>query len=70
MPDSPDRRARLAACITAAALILGGGFAVVVGATGMFGTRGPSSPISTPARVNSTVDRANISGLIYLTAGH
>ncbi|HEX3492158.1 MAG TPA: hypothetical protein VHU92_22620 [Streptosporangiaceae bacterium] len=53
MPDSTDRRGRLAACITAAALILAGGFAVVVGATGMFGTRGPSSAIPAPPRANA-----------------
>lgn len=53
MPDSTERRSRLATAITAAVLILGGGFAVVVGATGMFGSQGPSSAIPAPPRANA-----------------
>jgi len=53
MPDSTDSRARLAACVTAAVLVLGGGFAIVVGATGMLGARGPSAAIPAPPRDNA-----------------
>lgn len=46
-------RTRLVACAAAAVLVLGGGFGIVAGATGMFGTGGPSAAIPAPPRDNA-----------------
>jgi hypothetical protein len=47
------RRARLASYLTAAVLILGGGFAITAGATGWLGSAGPSAAIPVPPRANA-----------------
>jgi putative serine protease PepD len=47
------RRGRLAACAAAAVLILGGGFSIVAGTTGILGVSGPSAAIPAPPRDNA-----------------
>jgi S1-C subfamily serine protease len=62
------RRGRLGAYAAAAVLILGGGFSIVAGTTGILGVSGPSAAIPAPPRDKANILAATAPGLVRLTS--